>query len=695
MNVPPLRRAATVPAAAVAVFLTVATLCVVPPAPARDKPEQHTVEWFVREQPQRMRALFDNLNLHYPGLDEVRTAYSIGDYAGACEALLAYYRVPRGAQWLRRPKVHDAGTTDAAAEAVMQDRFTFYAAEGTLKRSSNGAIDWTDRGPRRDQAWAASLNTLSYFGTLTGGYLRTGRTAYVERLDADLRDWIVSNPMPSRMKSDGPWRGTEVAARARTWMSAFYALQLCDAFSPAARLMMLSSISEHAQYLMLFHRREAGNWAVTEITGLATIATAWPELNDAAGWRRYTQEQIGRQMEEQVYRDGAQTELATTYHRVAAENFDTYIATFSEFGYAVPDSLRQNVQKMWSYLALTIRPDGTTPENNDSDRRDVRETLLAAARTYDRPDWVYIATGGRSGVAPAAGPSFTFPWAGQSVMRSNWGPDAQWSFFDFGPYGTAHQHADKLHLSIDAYGRPLLVDAGRYNYQPGKMRDYFTGSASHNVILIDGKGQKPNRLRARDPVQTSEYGSQGEWDYARGIFASGFDGVSGNAVHTRTVIYVRDRFWVVADRIETDRPRIIETLWHFGPECTARLEGRTVVTIDEDAGNLRIAPVGGVSWRPEIVAGVEKPAPQGWYSGLFNERIPNATAIYRAEIPGTTTFAWVLLPARGKVPDVTTTIVESSPERIELRVRIAGRKKDSWLITIPMNEWRPSVRREG
>jgi hypothetical protein len=125
------------------------------------------------------------------------------------------------------------------------------------------------------------------------------------------------------------------------------------------------------------------------------------------------------------------------------------------------------------------------------------------------------------------------------------------------------------------------------------------------------------------------------------------------------------------------------------------LEGRTVVTIDEDAGNLRIAPVGGVSWRPEIVAGVEKPAPQGWYSGLFNERIPNATAIYRAEIPGTTTFAWVLLPARGKVPDVTTTIVESSPERIELRVRIAGRKKDSWLITIPMNEWRPSVRREG
>ena len=76
------------------------------------------------------------------------------------------------------------------------------------------------------------------------------------------------------------------------------------------------------------------------------------------------------------------------------------------------------------------------------------------------------------------------------VMRSGWGKDAHWGFFDAGPHGiSGHQHYDKLHLSVAAHGRPLLVDNGRFTHRQDIWRQYFTGSYGHNVILVNGHGQ--------------------------------------------------------------------------------------------------------------------------------------------------------------------------------------------------------------
>ena len=141
---------------------------------------------------------------------------------------------------------------------------------------------------------------------------------------------------------------------------------------------------------------------------------------------------------------------------------------------------------MTNYLAYILRPDGHLPLNNDSDRLDDRSNVLWHARDYNRPDWIWIVTNGREGEEPKGLPSVVFPWAGQVVMRSGWDADAHWAFFDVGPLGMSHYHYDKLHLSVAAYGRDLLVDAGRYTYTGGKWMDYFMGSASHNVILVDG-----------------------------------------------------------------------------------------------------------------------------------------------------------------------------------------------------------------
>src|SRR5690606_15235854 len=104
---------------------------------------------------------------------------------------------------------------------------------------------------------------------------------------------------------------------------------------------------------------------------------------------------------------------------------------------------------------------------------------------------------------PPGAPSVVYPWAGQLVMRSGYDVDAHWAFFDIGPWGTGHQHNDKLHLSVSAFGRDLLVDGGRFAYRGSladKFRRYAVGSASHNVVLIDGNGQDAGPRVAEAPV---------------------------------------------------------------------------------------------------------------------------------------------------------------------------------------------------
>jgi hypothetical protein len=84
---------------------------------------------------------------------------------------------------------------------------------------------------------------------------------------------------------------------------------------------------------------------------------------------------------------------------------------------------------------------------------------------------------------------------------------------------------------------------------------------------------------------------------------------------------------------------------------------------------------------------------QGWYSPSYDEKVPAPTAVFRTDIPGTTTFAWVLVPARGEVSKVDARVISSRAERIEMRVQIAP--EEWFVVTIPMNAWKPTVKRQS
>jgi hypothetical protein len=643
-----------------------------------------TVEDVCNAFPQRMDSLMKEINLNSESLKNVKAAYEGGNIVLACTQLLNYYKNANTVKYLRKDCVPSSNERDASADSILQHILTFYLETDKVPTNADGHLNWKYHGPNDDIEWAWALNRHYYFDNLLTAWFKTGNPDYANKIDVDLRDWIISSlPYPGVKSNTELWRGLEVSFRVKVWARIFYGLINCPELTPATRLLMLSSIPEHAHYLKNFHSE--GNWLTMEMSGLATAATVWPEFNKSPSWLAYSKETMTASLKKQVYPDGVQTELTSHYHQVALNNFSLFMELCKQAKEPLLPLYASQVEKMWNYIAYTMRPDGYGLLNNDADLDYNRDKITAAALDYGRKDWLYIASNGKKGVKPKGPPSIIFPWAGQLIMRSGFEPNAQWAFFDIGPWGTGHQHNDKLHLSVSAYGRDLLVDGGRFAYRgevAKKFRHYATGSFSHNVLLIDSNGQAPGPGLNTQPISQEHFRITKDFDYSWSSFDK-FINVKGESKHTRAIFYVRGKFWVVVDRINTDRPHKIEALWHWHPDCKVLIKKNNIVSTQNENGNLEIIPVGSTPWSVSLVKGQENPDIQGWYSKEYNEYVPNTASIYSTEINKSSSFVWILYPSKNNSPMVQAKIISENKDGITLQV--VNSNEGKWTLKIPFS----------
>jgi hypothetical protein len=480
----------------------------------------HTVEDVYEVFPERMAFMLTQFNLENEGLESVHAAYEAKNIPEACAALLDYYKNGSSAEYMRIEQPLESEKRSFLGDSIIRDVFTFYRETDTVPRLANGHLSWAYTGPSDDIEWAWALNRHYPIRSIYDIFLETGNPVYASYIDSFIKDWIISSlPYPGVKSRTAMWRGLEVSFRVKIWAKVFYGLINTGFLSPATQLLILSSLPEHAHYARQFHAQN--NWLTMEISGLATVATAWKELKNAGEWLDYCKMTMEASMKDQVYKDGVQTELTSSYHYVALANFVQFEEICKNANEPLSAYFGQTIESMYSYLAYSMRPDGYGILNNDADRKNNRAWITAAMDDYRREDWRYIITNGNEGVKPKGEPSKVYPWAGQLISRSGYNKDAHWSFFDIGPWGSGHQHNDKLHISISAYGRDLLVDAGRFAYRgevADKFRPYARGSQGHNVILIDVNGQGPGPKVVDAPLAENQYRITPEFDYAWSSF---------------------------------------------------------------------------------------------------------------------------------------------------------------------------------
>ena len=356
----------------------------------------------------------------------------------------------------------------------------------------------------------------------------------------------------------------------------------------------------------------------------------------------------------------------------------------------MPPAFRQRLERIFDFPAYMVKPNGAYPSVNDiytaqdPDEIPERRVGLVAlgVEVTGREDLRYVHTFGSEGEAPEQ-TSRGFTHAGFYVMRSDWSAEARYLVFDGGQSAGGHNHVDKLNFELYAYGNTLVTDSGCAGPWSSPWRsDYFVGTAGHNTIMVDGRGQVAGfplfdipsvhgrtswRDIAHEPLPNTWVCGTG-FDYAGSRYRDGYadygseqsrrrgfayerrrvDGVErmqpwtqeqagGLRVpphervfvdHERKVFFAKPDYWILSDRLLGGGRHRAESLFHFQASATARIEeaDRTVGTVNGSAG-LTILTSSETEPEVRIVTGQEQPL-QGWVPAGWGHHRPSPVAIF-------------------------------------------------------------------
>ena len=564
--------------------------------------------------------------------------------------------------------------------------------------------------------------------TMTRGIQDTRSDYAMKWLDVYLRSWLIEAWKEGRYREYDP-DGSFLSEVMWTLNVKKRPIPLGynqeGAVSDALLLLMQARVPEIVDtfYAYEVEPESIGNERLEGLMNLSGFLALFPDFRQAGEWRERTLAEMGGLFNGGlVYPDGAHRQLSSEAHRRMLARLYLYRERNLEYQVPLPAGFDAFLERMWESIFLSVRPDGRMPLNGDtsSDLRWDRPAPHFAGKPLEglTPAMQYISSNGKEGEPPEEAPSHFFPWGGQLISRSGWDRDAHWSFFDVGPSGTARRpHLDRLHLSISAYGRDLLVDSG-----VGQC-----DSRSHNVILVEGADQAASPRYVNAPVPHSHYRVTKDFDYARGN-VDGFE-VKGEAKHTRALMYVRCGFWVLVDRVRSDRRRALSARWHFHPECMVikadELRKADEQDADGDGTDLDIVGEGDTDMDTliddvlggDVIAGdLKLDAAVGWQVGKGCLRIkqlasgsstgwdtqirsdgsygdpdpriggePRAAppsmmrAVYTTNIKGDALFGWILVPSAGIPPEIEASMTTEG-DVAEVRVEIGG---ETWALSIP------------
>ena len=244
-------------------------------------------------------------------------------------------------------------------EVVFKDYFDEGdLGKGTVPRNADGGLDWLFRGPRNDPEYENVLNRHATFTGALDAWSATGNPEYATWLDKTIIDWATHLPCPGgdlqptgagkcyplgdgrtplcawgagdapgaqacvSSYNESPWRLLEQGIRfSGPWPATFFGLQGATNFSTSARALVVLVAGEHLASLAAAGTQGVSNWAITQATGLVSLAVAWPELKGAGSAREAGLGALLSLLHTGVYPDGCETEQASGYGMATAGDF--------------------------------------------------------------------------------------------------------------------------------------------------------------------------------------------------------------------------------------------------------------------------------------------------------------------------------------------------------------------------------------
>lgn len=251
-------------------------------------------------------AVFDQLNLDYPGLERVKKHHEAGEDYLAASALLEYYRMRKNAEnpllslvniELKKDTKDKDGNSyndgdQKTADFALEYRFYvkgYYDGKVEDRKPYSvgkaGAINWANN-PKNDTEYPKQLHRHQWFLPQAKVYRVSGDEKYINSWIEVYGDWIAQNPQPATEAEigEGPWWQLQVATRLIDQVQLLEYFKHSDNFTPEWLTTFLASFAEQADFLVKYPYKSSGNILVTQGQALITAGILIPEFKNSQTW---------------------------------------------------------------------------------------------------------------------------------------------------------------------------------------------------------------------------------------------------------------------------------------------------------------------------------------------------------------------------------------------------------------------------
>ncbi|SFU64685.1 heparan-sulfate lyase [Porphyromonadaceae bacterium KHP3R9] len=584
--------------------------------------------------------------------------------------LLDYFRSRRGIHHpvKREDRIGSLGNLASKADIEMADdalKHIFVGQPAYPRFFCGDDIDWGAR-PVPDDEWVWQLNRMYFWNAMDRAYWHTGDERYARAWGEQLIDWVRKNPYDE--EHSYAWRSIETGIRGNSWCELYQRFIDSPSFTPEVLIHFLNSLHDHATLLMIKYTTNS-NWALMEAEGLAFIAILFPEFKESPAWRSEAFRRLNVEIDKQVYPDGHQRELAMGYHVGCISWFlrSYELAKMNGLAEAFPRSYEKKIEKMCEVPMKLCHPDGTVVQFGDAwtgEPGQYKSRFMAWSKLFNREDFLYMATGGAEGKAPAER-AFALPESGLYSMRSSWERDAIFLALKCGPDGGGHSQPDNGTFGLYAGGRILMPDAGSYIYSGDwEGRAWFRQTKVHQTLTLD------DRNSAYAPALL-------KWECHNDLDLLVVENRSyDDLTHRRSVLFVDKRYFVIIDEAYGSAAGDVELHFQLAPgEPIVDKKRYSIETSYPEGWNLFLKcsrEMGEMELREE----------EGWVSHVYTVKEPRSAFCFHVKKNGrekVVRYVTLLLPYNGVKPDIRVKLLNESADRplsnVNLEITEYGQKK--------------------
>ncbi len=450
-----------------------------------------------------------------------------------------------------------------------------------------------------------------------------------EFIFSQISEWIDANPL----NQGANWKcSQEISIRVLNWIFAIYYYSNKDQIKEDLWQKILNSIFQqmsHVRKHINFSRIAVrNNHALTETLALYLVGLLFPWLDKRGQWRKNGKKWFEQEIVYQVYEDGTFLQFSMNYHRVVIQLLTKAIVLSEVNGDSFPQVIYDRAYQSLTFLYQCQNLDNGLLPNygandgalffplNSCNYRDFRPQLgalhyvLTGFSLYSFGNWqedtIWMVSNKKffpknfNRIEQKNG-LVRFPKGGYYLIRDK----DTLTFLRAGSHKDRPSQADNLHLDIWCKNENIFFDAGSFKYNDSnkELVRYFTGTKSHNTVMLNEYDQMLKGDRFMWFYWTQAIKIEFTEDHNYYIIdatVSAFRYLDKNCKHRRVIKKIKNnREWIIEDFIYSDVPYEMKQIWHTRKEYLEYIDLYSIGVNDEALTNI---------------------ITQGWYSSLYGKR---------------------------------------------------------------------------